>query len=121
MAALLLFPRASLRRASRLRELLDAAVIAASVLFVSWSTVLGPLYRSGSAGLTRLVGLAYPIADIAVASVVLVLGMRVPPEQRRPWLLFGAGLVLLTVTDSAYVSLTLQGQSDLSGTPLVWG
>jgi diguanylate cyclase (GGDEF)-like protein/PAS domain S-box-containing protein len=121
VAALLLFPRASLRRASRLRELLDAAVIAASVLFVSWSTVLGPLYHSGSAGLTRLVGLAYPIADIAVASVVLVLGMRVPPEQRRPWLLFGGGLVLLTVTDGVYVSLTLQGQSGLTGTPLALG
>jgi diguanylate cyclase (GGDEF)-like protein/PAS domain S-box-containing protein len=121
VAALLLFPGASLRRASRLRELLDAAVIAASVLFVSWSTVLGPLYHSGSAGLTRLVGLAYPIADIAVASVVLVLGMRVPPEQRRPWLLFGGGLVLLTVTDGVYVSLTLQGQSGLTGTPLALG
>ena len=121
VAALLLFPRASLRRASRLRELLDAAVIAGSVLFVSWSTVLGPLYHSGGTGLTRLVGLSYPVADIAVASVVLVLGMRVPPEKRRPWLLFGGGLVLLTVTDSAYVSMTLQGQSGLTGTPLVLG
>jgi hypothetical protein len=75
VAALMLFPRSSRRRASRPRELLDAAVIAGSVLFVSWSTVLGPLYQSGGTGLTRFVGLAYPIADIAVASVVLVLGM----------------------------------------------
>ena len=121
VAALLLFPRSSLGRASRLRELLDAAVIAGSVLFVSWATVLGPLYQSGGTGLTRLVGLAYPVADIAVASVVLVLGMRVPPEQRRPWLLFGGGLVLLTVTDSAFVSMTLRGQTGATGTPLVLG
>jgi len=121
VAALLLFPRSSLRRVSRLREVLDAAVIAGSVLFVSWSTLLGPLYHSGGTGLTRFVGLAYPIADIAVASVVLVLGMRIPPEQRRPWLLFGGGLVLLTVTDSVYTSMTLQGQSGLTGTPLALG
>jgi diguanylate cyclase (GGDEF)-like protein/PAS domain S-box-containing protein len=121
VAALLLFPRSWLRRASRRRELLDAAVIAGSVLFVSWVTVLGPLFQSGGTGLARLVGLAYPMADVLVASVVLVLGMRVPPEQRRPWLLFGGGLVLLTVTDSAYVSMTLRGQTGLGGTPLVLG
>jgi diguanylate cyclase (GGDEF)-like protein/PAS domain S-box-containing protein len=121
VAALMLFARTSWRRASRLRELLDAAVIAGSVLFVSWSTVLGPLYQSGGAGLTRLVGLAYPIADIAVASVVMVLAMRVPPEQRLPWMLLGGGLVLLTVTDSTFVSMTAQGQTGLTGTPLVLG
>ena len=121
VAALLLFPRSSLRRASRLRELLDAAVIAGSVLFVSWATVLGPLYQSGGTGHTRLVGLAYPMADIALASMVLVLGMRVPAEQRRPWLLLGGGLVLLTVTDSVFVSMTLQGQTGLPGTPLALG
>jgi two-component system, sensor histidine kinase and response regulator len=121
IVALFLFPRSSLRRASRLRELLDAAVIAGSVLFVSWASVLGPLYHSGGTGLTRFVVLAYPAADIAVASVVLVLGMRVAPEQRRPWLLFGGGLVLLTVTDSTYVSMTLRGQTGATGTPLVLG
>ena len=121
VAALLLFPQSSLRQASRLRELLDASLIAGSVLFVSWSTVLGPLYQSGGTGLTRLVGLAYPVADIVVASVVLVLGMRVPPEQRQPWLLFGGGLILLTVTDSIFVSLIARGQTGLTGTPLVLG
>ncbi len=121
VAALMLFSRSSRRGASGLRELLDAAVIAGSVLFGSWSTVLGPLYQSGGNGLTRLVGLAYPIVDITMASVVLVLAMRVPPEQRLPWLLLGGGLVLLTLTDSTFVSMTIQGQTGLTGTPLVLG
>ena len=121
VAALLLFPRSSLRRASRLHELLDAAVIAVSVLFVSWATVLGPLAHSGGPALTRLVGLTYPVADIAVGSVVLVVGMRVPVEQRQTWLLFGGGLVLLTITDSIFVLMTLQGQTALTGTPLSLG
>jgi two-component system sensor histidine kinase/response regulator len=120
-AALLLFPRSSIRRASRLREILDVGVIAGSVLFVSWSTVLGPLYEAEGSGFARLVGLGYPVADILVASMVLVLGMRVSPGQRRSWLLLGGGLVLLTMTDSRYVSMTLAGKTGTTGTFLALG
>ena len=120
-AALLLFPRSSLRRGSRLREILDAGVIAASVLFVSWATVLGPLYNAGGSGSARLVGLAYPVVDVVVASLVLVLGMRVPAGQRRCWLLLGGGLVTLAVTDSIYVSMTLAGKTGTTGPSWRWG
>ncbi|HST82622.1 MAG TPA: response regulator [Kineosporiaceae bacterium] len=120
-AALLLFPRSSIRQTSRLREILDASLIAASVLFVSWETVLGPLYEADGSGFSRLIGLGYPVADIAVASMVLVLGMRVSPGQRRSWLLLGGGLVLLAVTDSTYVSKTLAGEVGTTGTFLALG
>lgn len=96
VVGLLLFPRSSLRQTSRARLLLDAGVIAASVLLVSWATVLGPLYDAGGEGLPRLLGLAYPVVDVTVASLVLALGARVAPGQRGPWLLLGSGLVLLT-------------------------
>jgi len=121
VAALLLFPRSSVRPESRLRALLDAALIAGSVLFVGWATLLGPLYQSEVAGLTRFVGLAYPVADVALAAVVLVLGMRAAQEHRRQWVLLGVGLVLLSVTDSIYVSTILDGQTGATGTPLALG
>ncbi len=119
-AALLMFPR-SWRRVSRPRELLDAAVIATSVLFVSWATVLGPLYQAGGSGLPRLVGLAYPIVDVTLSALVLTLGMRAPTGQRQPWLLVGSGLVLLAVTDSFYVSQTLAGETGMTGSLLALG
>jgi two-component system sensor histidine kinase/response regulator len=118
---LLLFPRSSLRPGVRLSEMLDAGVIAGSVLFVSWATVLGPMVNAGGSGLARLVGLGYPVADIIVASIVLALGMRVPPGQRRSWLLLGGGLVLLALTDSTYASMTLAGKTGTTGSFLALG
>jgi two-component system sensor histidine kinase/response regulator len=120
-AGLLLFPRSSLRRASRIREFLDVCVIAGSVLFVSWATVLGPLFNAQGSGFAHLVGLGYPVADVIVASIVLALGTRVAPGQRRSWLLLGSGLVVLTVTDSVYASMTLDGKTGTTGTLLVFG
>ncbi len=120
-AGLLLFPRSSRRPGTWVRELLDAGVIASSVLFVSWVTVLGPLVSAGGSGFTRLVGLGYPIADIMLASLVLALGMRVPPGQRPSWLLLGSGLFLLAVTDSIYASMTLAGKTGTTGSVLALG
>ncbi len=122
VAALLRFPRRPERRVSRLRTLLDAGVIASSVLFVSWTTVLGPLFHDGSAApLARITGLAYPIVDVVVASLVLAIGMRSPAGQRLPWTLLGGGLVLLTLTDSRYVALTASGHTGVTGGPLAVG
>jgi len=120
-AGLLLFPRAARRRFSGARAVLDALVVASSLLFISWSSVLGPLFTAGGSGLTRAVSLAYPLVDVVVASLVLTLGMRAPAGMRRPWLLLGAGLLLLTVTDSVYVALIAAGQTATTGTPLAAG
>ena len=120
-AALLLFPRSKERRVSWFRTLLDALVVGLSVLFVSWSLVLGPAFASMSGGLAAVVGLAYPVADVTMASLVLTLGMRAPAQFRRVWLHLGGGLFLLTLTDSTYVSLTLQGETGTTGSWLCAG
>ena len=66
-------------------------------------------------------GLAYPIADLAICSVVFTLGMRQPPRNRLTWLCMGSGLVILALTDSIYVRLLAEGQTNLTATPLVAG
>ncbi len=119
--ALFMFPQRRQNLSFWLRTGLDALVIALAILFVSWSTVLGPLYRAGGAVLTQITGLAYPIADVLILSLVLTLGMRRPAGQRMPWLLLGGGLVVLSVTDSIFVFLLSAGQTGLTGTPLVLG
>lgn len=119
-AALFLLPRTA--RAGLLRPILDAGVIAAAVLFISLATVLEGLYRSpGQDVLGHLTGMAYPVVDMVMSSIVLVLMMRCAPGERRPWLFLGAGLVLLTVTDSTYVKLTFDGATGVTGTPLAAG
>lgn len=101
IAGLLLFPRPLQRQFSGLRLVLDALVVAAALLFVSWATVLRPLVDAGGSGGAFLVSLAYPLVDIAIASLVLILGMQVGGAARRPWLLLGSGLLLLAVTDTS--------------------
>jgi two-component system, sensor histidine kinase and response regulator len=109
-------------RVAVLRTVLDAGVIASATLFVSWITVLGPLFRTESQGtLGRITGLGYPIVDVLITSLVLVLAMRRIPGQRLSWLVLGAGLLTLTFTDSAYVRLTFDGVTGVTGTPLAVG
>jgi PAS domain-containing protein len=119
--ALLLFPRATIRTGSRLRIAARRVRDRRRGAVHELGTVLGPLYSAGGSGLPRLVGLAYPIADVTVASLVLALGARVDAGQRRPWLLLGSGLVVLTVTDSSYVAHTLAGGTGTTGSPLALG
>jgi len=122
MAGIFAFPRPAKWRESRLRAILDALVITLSVLFISWDTVLYEVV--GLAQLDTvggLVGLAYPIADIAMCSAVLALGMRQPRGERLVWVLLGSGLVILAVTDTTYVWWLYQGHTGLTGTPLVFG
>lgn len=119
--ALFMFPRQRQRSSSRLRIGVDALVIALAILFVSWDTVLRSVYTADGPLLTRLTAIGYPVVDVVVASLVLTLGMRRPAGQRMPWLFLGGGLVVLSVTDSAFVFLVSAGETGLTGTPLVLG
>ncbi|GAA1763370.1 hypothetical protein GCM10009712_10000 [Pseudarthrobacter sulfonivorans] len=108
-------------RVGLLRSALDAAVIAGSVLAVSWYVALGPAISSAGDLLTRLTTMAYPVVDVIITSLVLVLGMRRQPGERLPWLCFGGGLLVLTITDSTYVRLTHDGVTGVTGSPLALG
>jgi PAS domain-containing protein len=121
VAGLLLFPRSSVRAAASVRVVLDTLVIAGSLLFMSWVTVLGPLWNSGGSGLGRLVSLLYPIVDVIVASLVFTLGSRAAVGTRLQWLLLGVGLTVLVATDSTYVSRTVQGITGSTGSMLTVG
>ena len=121
-AALLSFRRPSASPVAFARSMLDAAVIAVAVLFVSWTTVLGSVYRDQSADtLTYLTGLGFPIADAVMVSLVLVLTMRSAPGERLPWFCLSGGLFVLAITDSIYVKLTLEGITGINGSPLAAG
>lgn len=120
--ALFSFPRPAAPRATWLRPLLDALVIASAILFISWTTVLGTVFQAGGSSLlSRMVGIGYPIVDVVMASLVLALGMRRLPGERLPWLFLGGGLVVLAITDSIYVRLTFAGVTGTTGSLLALG
>ena len=77
-AGLLAFPSGGVPLLSRVRTVLDGVLIATSVLFISWSTILGPTFRTSTDVFSYQVGIAYPIVDSAMAALVIALFMRKP-------------------------------------------
>ncbi len=95
------------RPASRLAFLLDGSIMAGALLTVSWATVLGIVYRAGSDSLpATLVGLAYPVSDIAIAVMALMQLERMPRSMRLPIGLLVAGLFANLLSDSGFLYLT---------------
>jgi diguanylate cyclase (GGDEF)-like protein/PAS domain S-box-containing protein len=109
-AGLLSLPFAARSLAGRVRQVLDGLMIAASLLLASWVLVLSPLFRSGGDGLlSQAISLAYPIGDVVVGTIVLVMLARARRGQGTrgiPLGLLGGGLVAWAVADSGFVYLT---------------
>ena len=106
IAAIALFPGRH-RTASRLAFLLDGSIMAGALLALSWATALGMVYRgSSNSELSLLIGLAYPISDVAIAAMALLLIGRMARPMRMPLLLVVAGLFANLLSDSAFAYLT---------------
>jgi diguanylate cyclase len=115
--AMLAFPGRAQRLAVQVRSLLDGGIVAASLLYVSWGFVLGPVFRGAEGGLLeQAIALSYPAGDIVLATIVLL----VVGKSRRgpaPVVLLGVALLCLTVADTGFAYLTQQG-TYYSGMPV---
>jgi len=106
-AGLLLYPSRHQRTADRVQGFLDGSIIATSLLFASWATILGPLYRSHRGGaLKQVISLAYPMSDVIMVSLVIILIARAGRQGRMSLGLVMAGVVAFAVADSAFSYLT---------------
>ena len=108
---------ATQRMTSLLRAILDGLVIAASLLFVSWALVLGPVFRAGDGSLVaQLISLAYPFGDLVTITIVLVALPRCQGGGVRKSTLglLSFGLFAIALSDSGFVYLAIQ-ESYVSG------
>ncbi len=106
-AALLLVPGSAASRADRFQQVLDGCIIATSLLFASWVTVLGPLYRSHHGSLLKqTISLAYPMSDVVMVSLVVILIARGGRPVRVSLALVMAGVFAFAVADSSFTYLT---------------
>lgn len=104
---LLSFPSTFHRVASRVGGILDGILVAGSLLFVSWSTVLGPIYRSHHLGMLReLLSMAYPAGDVILISLVVVIGTHMRRSSRAGLSLVMIGIVCFSIADSSFAYLT---------------
>ena len=107
IAGVLGFPSAAARATSMIRTVLDGLVIAGSLLIVSWATVLGAVYHAGtSSAVSQLISLAYPVGDVVIGTMILILASRAPRITRLPLLLLGGGLLANLLADSGFAYLT---------------
>ncbi len=110
MPAALALPQRASSRGDRMRLVLDGAIIAASLLAISWHVLLGDTLRNVTTGpLQTLVLTAYPLADVTVVSVALLIATRIHPHSRRAVLFLAGGVLALAAGDSVYGYLSLSG------------
>jgi diguanylate cyclase (GGDEF)-like protein len=110
---------------ARTRDLFDGAIIACSLLVISWVTTLGSVVAAGADSWFPLVlSLAYPVGDLILATLVLLALARGARIERATLALLALGLGGLAFADSAYVYLTSIGaysSADLASSGWVFG
>lgn len=108
MVALGVFPSGA-TRAHRRRMTLDGLMAATAAGLVSWTTALGAVVEAGGdSRLALAVSIAYPVTDVALF-VVCVLVLSRTRAYRWPLALVAVGLALMAVADSGFAYLTADG------------
>jgi hypothetical protein len=89
------------------RSVLDGLTGATALLFLGWTLVLGPLWRSTDLStLGGLVAIAYPFGDVVIIFfIVMAIRGMAGGDRLALWCLFG-GLFAIALSDSTYTYLT---------------
>jgi hypothetical protein len=100
------------------RSVLDSLIVATALLFLSWTLVLGPLWRSTDVStLGGLATIAYPFGDVVIIFfIVLAIRGMAAGDRLAIWCLFG-GLLAIAFSDTIYTYLT--GVKDFEGGNLI--
>ncbi len=103
VAALVAHPGLRALRRHGVWAVLDGVLLATALLFLSWTFVLGPLWRHGglsSAG--GLVAIAYPFGDVVLLFLAVFAIRAIGVADRLPlWCVLG-GLAAMALSDSLY-------------------
>ncbi|MGY1716092.1 diguanylate cyclase domain-containing protein [Geodermatophilus sp. SYSU D01106] len=100
-------------RTGRWQRCLDAVMTTGAVGLVSWQTALGAVLRedTGHDVAARLLLAAYPVADVALVVLAVLLVTRTAGD-RRPLNLVAAGVTAMAVADSAFTYLAATSAYD---------
>jgi diguanylate cyclase (GGDEF)-like protein len=85
------------------RVVLDGLIISASLLFLSWCTVLGPLVQNGAPSLAyTIITFSAPIGDVAMASMAFILLARADRRRRSIFAMVGFGMLALAIAETGF-------------------
>ena len=101
-------------RRGRLLFALDALVIVGSLFVLAWSTSLGAAVHAGAPTRAEFaVAVGYPLTDLVMVVIVLLIAVFRRPRHPQVLLLLGAGLVALSVSDSFFLYLVSLGAPEM--------
>jgi hypothetical protein len=107
IAALVVHPATRGNARRKTRSVFDGLVVATALLFLSWTLVLGPLWRSTDLGTwSGVVALAYPFGDVVIVFfIVLAIRGMTSGDRLSLWCLLAA-LLAMALSDSTFTYLT---------------
>ncbi len=118
VAALVAHPTTGAGGTRKARSVLDGLTVATALLFLSWTLVLGPLWRSTDLSTwAGLVALAYPFGDVVIVFFIVLAIRRMTGEERLAMWCLLAALLVMALSDSTYTYLTEVGKYT-SGDPI---
>ncbi|MDP9220270.1 MAG: EAL domain-containing protein [Actinomycetota bacterium] len=107
MLALWCYPGAGRGARARTRLVLDGATVAASLLVLSRVSTLGAvLHAGGDNAFAFAVSLSYPLGDLALLTVAILVLARSTARRRLPLILMSCSMAAMAVADSAFTYLT---------------
>ncbi|WP_246019123.1 GGDEF domain-containing protein [Saccharothrix australiensis] len=93
-------------RSARLVLLLDGLIVVGSLFLLTWTTSLGGLVQAGNPSTAAfLVAIAYPLTDLVLIVIVVVLCADRKVVLRPQLRLLGLGLIGLAVSDGVFAYL----------------
>ena len=92
---------------SRWRVWFDGVIVALALTSTAWGFGLRTVWNSNST--TKLLDLAYPVADILIGTVLILAIRRATQQQKGRMALLLAGVASYSIADSAFAYLTAQG------------
>ncbi|GAB3826549.1 putative bifunctional diguanylate cyclase/phosphodiesterase [Dactylosporangium cerinum] len=98
------------RLAAQLVMVLDGLIVVGALFVLTWATSLGAVVRAGAA--TRFaytVAIAYPVTDLLLTVIVILLLARSAAVNRRQLSILGVGLFCLSFSDSVFAYLVAAG------------
>ncbi len=110
MVGLWFYPSAGTGARARARLVLDGSTVAASLFLISWATALGAVYHGGGeSAFAFTVSMAYPLGDLALLTMAILVLARSTARRRLPLLLMGCGMAAMAFSDSAFTYLNAIG------------
>ena len=94
---------------SQIRLLLDGVIVAGSLFVIVWATGLEDVFHAAADGqFAFVVSMAYPLTDLVLLTVAVLILMRARKGQRAVVTVFAAAIAIMAVSDTAFVILNAE-------------